>query len=50
MLTSEKVNDLLHTSKLGEFAGLSLKLAEVMRWTPAIVSVYRIGVPENAVV
>jgi hypothetical protein len=36
---SEVVNELLHTSKLGDSVGQKLKLAEVMRWTPAIVSI-----------
>lgn len=38
MLSSEKIDDLLHTSKLGDSVGRPLKLAEVMRWTPAVVS------------
>lgn len=50
MLTSEKVNDLLHTSKLGESAGLHLKLADVMRWTPAIVSGFESRMAENIIV
>lgn len=39
MAETSKINDLLHTSKLGDFVGRSLNLHEVMRWTPAVVSV-----------
>lgn len=38
LLNSDKITQLLHTSKLGESVGRSLKLGEVMRWTPAVVS------------
>lgn len=34
--TTEKVNDLVHTSMLGDHVGRELKLGEVMRWTPAV--------------
>lgn len=36
LLTTEKVDTLLHTSIIGDYVGRALKLGEVMRWTPAV--------------
>lgn len=38
ILSNERIDDLLMVWKLGDNVGRSLRLEEVMRWTPAIVS------------
>lgn len=35
-LSNDRIEELLHTSKLGDHVGRSLRLEEVMRWTPAV--------------
>jgi hypothetical protein len=38
LVQSARLKDLLSTQKLGEHVGRTLKLGEVMRWMPAVVS------------
>lgn len=38
MFQTDRLTDILNTQRVGDSVGRSLKLEEVMRWTPAVVS------------
>lgn len=46
-VSNDKIDELLMPWKLGDSVGRSLRLEEVMRWTPAVVSWNSEGLEES---